>query len=136
MERHGAPPEEPQAMQSPVSMGTWLLPRSLLTVKAARHSKTNLVRKDLDSEAHGKGKVLKTCQERLQEVVEETDGHNCEGQLGTEKGLRTLERQRQGVLWLGGGLTTKKRSCVSQDGMQERAEPAPERCWRSKWKRK
>lgn len=55
MERHGGPPDELWAMQSPVPMGTGLLPRSLLTVKGACHSKTNLVRKDLDSELHGRG---------------------------------------------------------------------------------
>lgn len=47
--------EELWAIQSPVPMGTGLLPRSLLTVQGACHSKTNLIRKDLDSEALGRG---------------------------------------------------------------------------------
>jgi len=55
--------------------------------------------------------------------------------LGAQKGLRTLERPRQGVLWLGGALRTKAWSCVSQGGMQERAVTAPKSCCRSKWKR-
>jgi len=47
--------EELWAFQNPVPKGTRLLPRSLLTVKGACHSKTNLVRKHLDSEPHGSG---------------------------------------------------------------------------------
>lgn len=44
--------------------------------------------------------------------------------LAAEKGLETLERQRKGGVWFGGGLRTRA-SGVSQSGMQERAGTAP-----------
>lgn len=46
--------------------------------------------------------------------------------LGAEKGLKTLERQREGDLWLGRGLRTKVRSCVSQGGHARKSSDSPQ----------
>lgn len=44
----------------------------------------------------------------IEEVMEGNDSHNWEGRLGSRKGMRTLERQREGVLWLGGSLRARQ----------------------------
>lgn len=41
-------------------------------------------------------------------MVEGKDGQNGKDSSGAEKGLKKLVRQRQGVLWLGGGLRTRQ----------------------------